>query len=744
MTGSVVQFGVGSRLVYDGEHAEVIEVLDRDVLLRMGPATVRRVPLVTILNGQSAGVRLLSADGEEVRADTGDDPVAEVLGQLDEQQRAVVRERAAHVREVLTGYRSGSSDLAVAGEPRDGYGAGTTLTARYAAKSAELGVAEVSVRRWVRAYRSSGEAGLVDGRGAARSGPLGGVDGRWLEACQAVLAEQVEGSTRTKSMILRAVAARVARDHGAGVVPSPGKTKAYQVLTELGRGRSMWSNSKARRSIANRPTATYGRLEAVRPGEYVLLDTTRLDVFAMDAITLRWVQVELTVGIDLYSRCVTGLRLTPVSTKSIDVASVVYQAFQPAAVSALAAGSWPCHGVPSAVVVPVDKLAGHGAGIAALAPETLVVDHGKIYVSEHLSSACARLGISIQPARPYTPTDKAPVERFFRTLREDLLQALPGYKGPDVFNRGRDVENEAFFFLHELEDILREWVALVYHRRPHDGLIDPHVPGLKLSPVQMFTHGVARSGYIQIPSSPEFALEFLPVKWTSIQHYGVEVGTLRYNGDGVSDYRNRRSPYLGRHAGRWPIRYNPDDASTVWFRDPKEGTWHPLTWEHAGRFAQPFSFEALGYARRLARATDRFPDTVGALDELLGRWNAGFAATPAERRMALRHAAERAALDLPAVLVPALPSVRAALGESDTTGTDEDELTTAHLVVDVGDLGAPAPAHPAYTVHTGPECEVAATSQADVEDEPPGGDDDDPDFEDETTDFYADAVEPLL
>jgi transposase InsO family protein len=54
------------------------------------------------------------------------------------------------------------------------------------------------------------------------------------------------------------------------------------------------------------------------------------------------------------------------------------------------------------------------------------VDHGKIYVSEHLTSVCARLGISIQPARPYTPTDKAPVERFFRTLGEGLLQALPG------------------------------------------------------------------------------------------------------------------------------------------------------------------------------------------------------------------------------------------------------------------------------------------------------------------------------
>jgi hypothetical protein len=43
-----------------------------------------------------------------------------------------------------------------------------------------------------------------------------------------------------------------------------------------------------------------------------LLDTTRLDVFAMDAVTLRWVQAELTVRLDLYTRCVVGLRLTPV------------------------------------------------------------------------------------------------------------------------------------------------------------------------------------------------------------------------------------------------------------------------------------------------------------------------------------------------------------------------------------------------------------------------------------------------
>jgi len=371
-----------------------------------------------------------------------------------------------------------------------------------------------------------------------------------------------------------------------------------------------------------------------------------------------------------------------------------------------------------------------------VAPETLVVDHGKIFISEHLTSACARLGISIQPARPYTPTDKAPVERFFRTLREGLLQALPGYKGPDVFNRGVNAEGEAFFFLHELEDIIREWVALIYHRRPHDGLVDPHVPGLRLSPAAMFAHGIARSGYIQIPSTPELAFEFLPVSWTSIQHYGVNVGTLRYNGNGLTDFRNKRSPYLGRHAGKWPIRYNPDDASTVWFRNPDTGGWHRLDWEHARRLTQPFSFEAIGYARRLAAALDRFPDTIGALEDLLGRWNVGLGASPAERRMALRLASARAALELPAPPVSTLPSVRAALAGIDHGDQPDDgvrELLQPHLVVDVGDQGPPTPPPP-------------ARMSVPVEDEVPGGDDDEDevDLVELDSDFYADALEPLL
>ena len=58
-----------------------------------------------------------------------------------------------------------------------------------------------------------------------------------------------------------------------------------------------------------------------------------------------------------------------------------------------------------------------------------------------------------------------------------------------MHSRGLDPESEAFFYLDELEAIIREWIAAVYHHRPHDSLVDPHVPGLRMSPAMMFEHG---------------------------------------------------------------------------------------------------------------------------------------------------------------------------------------------------------------------------------------------------------------
>jgi hypothetical protein len=42
---------------------------------------------------------------------------------------------------------------------------------------------------------------------------------------------------------------------------------------------------------------------------------------------------------------------------------------------------------------------------------------------------------------------------------------LPAYKGPDIYSRGEHVEDAAFLFIHELEDIIAEWIADVFTDR---------------------------------------------------------------------------------------------------------------------------------------------------------------------------------------------------------------------------------------------------------------------------------------
>ena len=681
MVESTVRVGVGTRLIYDGETAEVVELSTTrsgvHVTLRVGTSgqQLTRLGLRELLDGDRA--RVIS---EEPDSDGPADPAGVILSDLSEAELESVRIRAAHVREVLSGYRSGHPELAGPGEPRTDFDPTKPLMERYAAKAAELGVTVRTIGTWVSGYRLHGEAGLVRSRATQLAGAGSKVDPRWTETAVEVMVEHTGQSRPSQTKVTARTNARVVARFGEGAVQLPSRPTAFRVLGELEKRYPTFRlSTKRNRDIADRPAGVYGKLRPTRPGEYLLMDTTRLDVFALDPITLQWMQAELTVGMDWYTRCVTGIRVTPVSTKSVDAAAVLYQAYRPppAGKDWPAEAIWPEHGVPRAVLIDVTAIEGSMVALAgpAIVPETIVIDHGKIFVSEHLTSVCQRMGISIQPARLRTGRDKGPVERFFRTIREDLLQALPGYKGPDVHSRGLDPEAEAFFYLDELEAIIREWVAVVYHHRPHDSLVDPHVPGLRMSPAQMFAHGIARAGYIEAPRDPDLAYEFLKTEWRTIQHYGVDLGSRRYNGAALNAYRNMASPYKGKAKGRWPIHYNPDDVTRAYFRDPQTRDWHTLIWEHAPAMEMPLSEDALRFARKLAATKYTYPDDRLAVADLLERWNLGLGSTLTERRIALRLSREAANLDTPNAepQVATLPSVARVLATADPPPTHEDD-----------------------------------------------------------------------
>ena len=453
VNAQAVMLTPGARLIYDGDLVEVVEFRGAQAVVR----NARTAGFVTVtLSRLAAGAR----PAESPAVPVGPPSLAVAWDGLTVAQRAVVSERAAHVREVLTGYRAGHAGAAVPGEPRPPYGPGQPLKARYQAKATELGVGERTVERWAMAYRESGEAGLVDTR--MLRGRLTAVDPRWDQAVRLVLAEMVSDSTPTRSAVLRKVGARLDELHGEGVVPRPSTATAYRRLGELAKGTNAVSGSaKGRRSIADRPKGAYGRLRAMRPGEYAILDTQDLDVFAMEPVTCRWVRTQLTIIQDLFTRSVTGLRVTPVSTKAVDVAGILYQAVvpQPAPADWPEEACWAYHGVPQHLVFTED---GRLPGVPVCPPETLVVDHGKVYVSEHITSVCPAHG-HLDPAgeAAHGPWTRGPVERYFRTLREGLLQWLPAYKGPDVHSRGLDLrKGRRSSSAYELEQIIREWTAL--------------------------------------------------------------------------------------------------------------------------------------------------------------------------------------------------------------------------------------------------------------------------------------------
>ncbi|HEV2343919.1 MAG TPA: Mu transposase C-terminal domain-containing protein [Actinocrinis sp.] len=665
--------------MFEGGPVEVTALEGSRVTLRVGPNSWRTVSLTALVADLGARREVVGEPDALVPRLTG----------LTAAQRTAVKQKADHVREVMTGYRSGDEATARPGEPQAEYEPTRSLTARYAAKAAEIGVTQRTVERWVRAYRREHEAGLAENRGRRTR-----LDPRWEAMCRQVLAENVKASTMTDSARLLLVEQRLIEQYGLGEVRIPSTATAYRHLARIAKGTgARFGSAKGRRSIADRPAGMYGRLRASGPGEYVVLDTQSLDVFAMEPVTLRWLPAQLTVALDLFSRCVLAVRVTPVSTKAVDVAGLLYEALTPktAPPEWPQQACWPYHGIPLHLVHTEITEDERPAGVPVCPPETLVIDHGKAFLSEHVLSVCTRLGISIQPARPKTPTDKPTVERFFRTLREGLIQYLPGYKGPDVYSRGENVEDTAFFYLHELEDVIREWIAMVYHRRRHSGLVIADWPHTSLLPNEMYELGVATCGLLRLPRSPGLVYDFLPSVWCTIQHYGVDVDGNRYNGDVLEPYRDTESPYRGRYPGKWPVRYNPEDVRTAYFQDPADHRWYPLTWEHAAALGAPMSAEAAAYARRLALREGRWSDPVRDLADLLARWNMGMVADRRERRMAARLAAERAALpsiDTDQEMVATLPTAARIAGLPEHAAADLPEITGDDDALDWDEQGS--------------------------------------------------------
>jgi putative transposase len=463
-----------------------------------------------------------------------------------------------HVTEVLTGVPAGSPPGTAARAEYDPLR--VSLRQRELSKVAELRAAGepvslATVGRMRRRYQGGGLLGLVDGR--RRRGAGREVDGRVITAIEKAVAGETDRSTGTVTRLRWQVSRSLAAGYGidpAQVMPS--RATFYRLAAQVSGGRHTFGSAPTRRSLAQRPDGPFGSVTVLRPGEWCPVDSTPLDVrVVLDDGTVD--RAELTMMVDVATRTIAAAVLRP-ATKAVDASLLLARALTPEPMRP----GWPDalrmsrSVLPHERLVAIDERLAHAAARPVIVPETVVCDHGMVYLSQAFQAACRAMGVNFQPTHEGSPWEKGTVERTFASVASLFAQYVAGYTGRSVDRRGKHAGQDAAWSLVELQDLLDEWIVAHWQNRPHDGLRHPLTPGAALTPNEQYAALLEVAGYVPAPLAAGDYLELLPATWRVINAYGIKISRRTYDCRALNPYRGQASG-IAAHKGRWEVHYDP-------------------------------------------------------------------------------------------------------------------------------------------------------------------------------------------
>jgi putative transposase len=168
-------------------------------------------------------------------------------------------------------------------------------------------------------------------------------------------------------------------------------------------------------------------------------------------------------------------------------------------------------------------------------PDNLYVDNGKIFISQWLKLACAKLRIRHLNTKAYSPESKGKIERFNRSVDEFM----------------REVQLEKAQTLEQLNSLFRAWLSEGYNHRVHSALKDQ-------SPAQAFSQDPKA---LRFPSPEVLRDAFLWEKTPKVDKTGcISLSGICYE-VGLE--------YLRKNI---LVRYDPFDLSQieVWYGGQKQ------------------------------------------------------------------------------------------------------------------------------------------------------------------------------
>jgi putative transposase len=573
-----------------------------------------------------------------------------------------------HILEVLHGLPLDDSEGAV---PRPEFDPRrTSLAERERVKAAELTAAghpvtASGIKQRRQRYQRDGLVGLADGRSAKQMPPFGMVDAVVVEAMRQAIGETGEDSSKTIGFIVWRSKEILAGRKDAAHVEVPSRATLYRLYSKLATGTHATGSARTRRSVNARPPGPFGEVPASAPGELMQIDSTPLDVLVRldDGIAEK---VELTAMVDIATRSITAAVLRP-TTKAADASALLARSVTPEAMRP----GWSEALLMSRSVLPhrrlltLDERLEQAAARPVIVPETIVCDHGKVFISNNFRASCRYLGINLQPAHKATPTDKGTIEKTLGSVATLFAQFVAGYTGSTADRRGRKLEDGTLWSLPELQSLLDEWIIAVWQNRPHDGLRDPQAPKRAFSPNEKYATLVESCGYVPVPLNGEDYIELLPERWQAINAYGIRIKHRTYDDVELGPFRCQHSGVVEKK-GLWEIHYDPYDISRIWVRHRQRDRWITVFWKHLRRVGVPFGELAWDHAcEQVPGGTEE--QIADAAAALLRRAHAGPATEKGLAAKRSRRVAARTRATTPDRPVPAPPAADPAPEEEPDT-----------------------------------------------------------------------------
>ncbi|MCA3783130.1 MAG: DDE-type integrase/transposase/recombinase [Burkholderia sp.] len=201
---------------------------------------------------------------------------------------------------------------------------------------------------------------------------------------------------------------------------------------------------------------------------------------------------------------------------------------------------------------------GHLEWLARGVAEMVVGDNAWEFHGSAMRAGCDELGISLVYCPRRAPWFKGRIERFMRTIAEQLFHLIPGTTRSNTKDRG-DYPSEklACVSLEELTVFVVRWIVECYQHAPHRGL-------KRKTPAQVWQES-ARLTPIYMPADPDqLSIAFSDAIMRPITNSGVTFDHLSYNSSALQ---------LLRHSipddEKVRVRYFNDQIGHIFVYDPR-------------------------------------------------------------------------------------------------------------------------------------------------------------------------------